>query len=359
MMRHRNNKTVAGVIAIACGCLALWLEGPACAQDKTKTPGNDGITQLYTAAKKEGTVVIWGPSDPIIYQKAQERLNKEYPGIKIEHFESLPEPVVQRLIAESQAGKPSSVDIVQSGSLRAVRPLIDRDMLVAYPEWEKDFGLDAVYAGHRFVGNYNLALPIAYNTKLVSAQEAPKSWEDLADGKWKGRKIILEARLVPFAMLGTEIGKAKAVDLAKRLLAQDPIIVQGGTTALNALAGGQAPLAVGVYAYAVNKLKKKGATIDWVPVSPLPLLTSALGVVKTAPHPNAARFFAGWMGTLEGQKIIYEYSGQATLVGKNAYGPEAERLKTARPKIILETDANFAAILEVQRELGKLAGALR
>jgi iron(III) transport system substrate-binding protein len=353
-----RHTTVVG-ITTASLLLSLFLLPDASAQDKGKTASNDAVAALYAAAKKEGTVVIWGPSDPIIYQKAQERLNKEYPGIKIEHFESLPEPIVQRLIAEGQAGKASSVDIVQSGSLRAVRPLIDRDMIVAYPGWEKDFGLDAVYAGNRFVGNYNLALPIAYNTKLVSAQEAPKNWEDLTDSKWKGRKIILEARLVPFAMLGTEIGKAKALELAKKILAQDPIIVQGGTTALNALAGGQAPIAVGVYAYAVNKLKRKGATIEWVPVSPLPLLTSALAVVKTAPHPNAGRFFAGWMGSLEGQKIIYEYSGQATLVGKNAYGPEAEKLKTARPKIILETDRNFAAILEVQRALGKLAGALR
>jgi len=354
-----NRQTAAIRIASVSIFLSLFLLSDAIAQDKAKSGGNDAIMQLYSAAKKEGTVVIRGPSDPIIYQKAQEVLNKEYPGIKIDHFESLPEPVVQNLITESQAGKPSSVDIVQSGSLRAVRPLIDRDMLVAYPGWEKDFGLDAVYAGHRFVGNYNLALPIAYNTKLVSAQEAPKTWEDLADGKWKGRKIIVEARLVPFAMLGSEIGKAKAIELVKKLLAQDPIILQGGTTVLNALAGGQAPIAIGLYAYAVDKLKKKGAPIDWVPVSPLPLLTSAMGVVKSAPHPNAARFFAGWMGTIEGGKIIYEYSGQATLVGKNAYGPEAERLKTAHPKIILETDKNFAAILDVQREIGKLAGALR
>jgi iron(III) transport system substrate-binding protein len=354
-----NRQTIAIHIASASIFLSLFLLSGAMAQDKAKSGGSDAIMQLYTAAKKEGTVVIRGPSDPIIYQKAQEVLNKEYPGIKIDHFESLPEPVVQNLITESQAGKPSTVDIVQSGSLRAVRPLIDRDMLVAYPGWEKDFGLDAVYAGHRLVGNYNLALPIAYNTKLVSAQEAPKNWEDLADGKWKGRKIIAEARLVPFAMLGAEIGKAKATELAKKVLAQDPIILQGGTTVLNALAGGQAPIAIGLYAYAVDKLKKKGATIDWVPVSPLPLLTSALGVVKTAPHPNAARLFAGWLGTIEGQKIIYEYSGQATLVGKNAYGPEAERLKTAHPKIILETDQNFAAIQDVQREIGKLAGALR
>jgi iron(III) transport system substrate-binding protein len=348
---------LAGPLAIVLASLLILIDGNA--EEKTKSAAADGVTQLYAAAKKEGTVVVWGPSDPVIYQRAQAVLDKQYPGIKIEHFESLPEPVVQRIIAETQAGKASSVDIVQSGSLRALRPLIDRDLLAAYPGWEKDFGLDAVYAGNRFVGNYNLALPIAFNSKMISPQDAPKRWEDLLDGKWKGRKILVEARLVPFAMLGTEMGKGKAAEMVKQLLAQDPIIMQGGTTVVNALAGGQAPIAVGVYAYAVDKLKRKGAPVDWVPVSPLPMLTSALGVLKTAPHPNAARFFAGWMGMRDGQKIIYEHSGQATLVGKNAYGPEAERLKAVGPKIILETDQNFASILEVQRELGKLAGALR
>ena len=96
------------------------------AQEKGKGAGSDAIAQLYAGAKKEGTVIIWGPTDAIIYQKMQAVLDKQYPGIKIEHFESIPEPLVQRIIAESQAGKPASVDIIQSGSLRAVRPLIDR-----------------------------------------------------------------------------------------------------------------------------------------------------------------------------------------------------------------------------------------
>jgi iron(III) transport system substrate-binding protein len=329
------------------------------AQERGKGAGSEAIAQLYTAAKKEGSVIIWGPTDAIIYQKMQAVLDKQYPGIKIEHFESIPEPLVQRIIAESQAGKPASVDIIQSGSLRAVRPLIDRDMLAVYPGWEKDFGLDAVYAGGRFVGAYNLTLPISYNSKAVSAKEAPKSWEELLDPKWKGRKLIIEARLVPFAMLGTEWGKAKATELVKRLLAQEPIIVQGGTTVANALAGGQVSVAIGTYAYTIERLKKAGATVDWMPVAPLPVLTSAVGVLKTAPHPNAARFFAGWMGTTEGQKIRYESSGQANEVGKNAIGAVAERIKAAHPAIILETEKNFTAILEIQRELGKLLGALR
>ena len=347
---------------IGLGFIAIFLVAVVCvsarAQDK-KPSGNDAITQLYNAAKKEGRVVIWGPTDGIVYEKMQEVLDKQYPGIKIEHFESLPEPLVQRIIAETQAGKPPAVDIIQSGSLRALRPLIDRDMLAAYTGWEKNFGLDAVYANDRFVGAYNLTLPIAYNTKAVSAKDAPKSWEDLADPKWKDKKIIVEARLVPFAMLGTEWGKPKATELVKKVLAQRPIIVQGGTTVANALAGGQVSLAVGTYAFTIEGLKKRGAAVDWIPVSPLPVLTSAEGVLKTAPHPDAARFFAGWMSTAEGQKIRYAIRGQSMEVGRNAIGNVAERIRTQKPAIILETDKTFASILEIQRELGRMLGALR
>ena len=333
--------------------------GTGYAQEKGKGD-SESIAQLYNAARKEGRVVIWGPTDAIVYQRMQEALDKQYPGIKIESFESIPEPLVQRIIAESQAGKPAAVDVIQSGSLRALRPLIDREMLAPYPGWEKVFGLDAVYADQRFVGGYNLTLPIAYNTKTVSAQEAPKTWEDLADPKWKGRKIIIEARLVPFAMLGTEWGKSKAIELTKKIIAQQqPLIVQGGTTVANALAGGQVSIAVGTYAFTIEGLKKQGAAVDWVAVSPLPVLTSAEGVLKTARHPNAGRFFAGWMGTPEGQKIRYATRGQAMEVGRNAIGNVAERIRSDKPTIILETDKTFTSILEIQRELGKLLGALR
>ena len=317
------------------------------------------IDKLYNAAKKEGRVVVWGPTDGIVYEKMQELLDKQYPGIKIESFESIPEPLVQRIIAENQAGKPAAVDIIQSGSLRALRPLIDRDLLASYPGWEKDFGLDAVYANHRFVGAYNLTLPIAYNSKVVSAKDAPKSWEDLAEPKWKGKKIIIEARLVPFAMLGTEWGREKAMDLVKKILAQQPLIVQGGTTVANALAGGQVSIAVGTYAFTIEGLKKRGAPVDWVAPSPLPVLTSAEGVLKTAPHPNAARFFAGWMGTAEAQKIRYSIRGQSMEVGRNAIGNVADRIRSEKPAVILETEKTFAGILEIQREMGKLLGALR
>jgi ABC-type glycerol-3-phosphate transport system substrate-binding protein len=132
-IRRRNLIALSTPVAlILLSLFVTWIcDGHG--QEKGKSAGNEAVAQLYAAAKKEGTVVIWGPTDAVIYQRAQAVLDKQYPGIKIEHFESIPEPLVQRIIAESQAGKPAAVDIIQSGSLRALRPLIDRDMLAAYP----------------------------------------------------------------------------------------------------------------------------------------------------------------------------------------------------------------------------------
>ena len=147
--------------------LAPVLSSSAYAQDKS-TAGNEAITQLYNAAKKEGTVIIWGPTDAIIYQRMQAYLDKQYPGIKIQHFESIPEPLVQRIIAESQAGKPAAVDIIQSGSLRALRPLIDRDMLATFPGWEKDFGLDALAGAMRFMRTSDLSARTISRCRLLT-----------------------------------------------------------------------------------------------------------------------------------------------------------------------------------------------
>ena len=315
------------IVCIVAALVTLSAIGGGYAQDKDKG-GGEGITQLYNAAKKEGTVIIWGPTDAIVYQRMQEALDKQYPGIKIrvlrKHSRAARAANHRRKPGRQARGRRR-----HSVRLVARAAAADRSRYAgAFPGWEKDFGLDAVYANQRFVGGYNLTLPIAYNTKMVSAQEAPKTWEDLADPKWKGRKIIIEARLVPFAMLGTEWGKGKAIELTKKILSQQqPLIVQGGTTVANALAGGQVSIAVGTYAFTIEGLKKQGAAVDWVAVSPLPVLTSAEGVLKTAAHPNAGRFFAGWMGTPEGQKIRYASRGQAMEVGRNAIGNVAERIK--------------------------------
>ena len=97
-MRTKKPRTAKIKVLLTLLLFDLWFSGAGYAQEKGKG-GGDAVTQLYAAAKKEGAVVIWGPTDAIIYQRMQEALDKQYPGIKIEHFESIPEPLVQRIIA--------------------------------------------------------------------------------------------------------------------------------------------------------------------------------------------------------------------------------------------------------------------
>ncbi len=159
-------------------------------------------------------------------------------------------------------------------------------------------------------------------------------------------------------MLGTEWGKGKETELVKKVLAQQRIIAQGGTTVAKALAGGQVHIAVGTYAYKIEGLKKQGAPVDWVAASTLPVLNTALGVIKTAPHPNAARFFAGWLGGAEGQKIRYSTSARPSRWAKTRLAPSPKESKPLSRRSYWNRK-DFATILEIQRELGKLLGALR
>ena len=166
--------------AMTLSCDYRWSSAPR--QDKA------AVDRLYNAAKKEGTVVIWGPTDAIIYQRMQEALDKQVPRYQdraLRKYSRAAGAKNHRRKPGRQAGRGRYHSVRFAAG---ARPLIDRDMLAPFPGWEKDFGLDAVYANQRFVGAYNLTLPISYNTKMVSAKDAPKSWEDLADPKWKDGK---------------------------------------------------------------------------------------------------------------------------------------------------------------------------
>ncbi len=123
-------------------------------------------------------------------------------------------------------------------------------------------------------------------------------------------------------MLGTEWGKGKALELVKRILSQQqPLIVQGGTTVANALAGGQVSIAVGTYAYTIERLKKQGAAVDWVPVSPLPVLTfGEWECSKPRPIPTPRDFLPVGSARRRDKTFDTATTGQAIEVGKNGIG---------------------------------------
>src|SRR5205807_1153346 len=146
----------------------------------------------------------------------------------------------------------------------------------------------------------------AYNTNLVKKSELPQGWEDLLDAKWKGRLGIerYNAEWL-LAVVGQMGGEEKAVALLKEIVRKNGVSVRKGYTLLTKLtASGEVPLAITVYSYMPEQLKKASQPIDWFFLGGKALARPHdIGVTRRAPHPAAALLFYEFELT-EGQKIL-------------------------------------------------------
>jgi iron(III) transport system substrate-binding protein len=99
-------------------------------------------------------------------------------------------------------------------------------------------------------------------------------------------------------------GNAKGMDYFKRLSALRPEVRQGHVLLANLVAAGDVPVGLTAYNSNVFPLKAKGAPIDFVPVQPVIARPQGIGVVRNAPHPNAAVLFMDFVLSPEGQRLF-------------------------------------------------------
>jgi iron(III) transport system substrate-binding protein len=200
--------------------------------------------------------------------------------------------LVQRIRAE--AGKPAA-DVFWSGEVFHTVRLAREGLLTAYRaefDWPASFADPNGY-WHGFALR---ARVIGYNTNRVSAQEAPKSLEEVLDAKWKGRLVMASPA---FGTTGGDVaswfahyGPDRARDILRRLKDNDVRIVSGNSTAVRKIATGEADLCFtdtdDIYAgqrngwpVAMNYLDQRG---DGVLVIP-----NTAALLRGGPHAEAAQ----------------------------------------------------------------------
>ena len=147
----------------------------------------------------------------------------------------------------------------------------------------------------------------AYNTELVKKEELPKNWEDLADARWKGKLGIEQEDSDWLAGIYSEIGEKRAGKVFKQISATNGVSIRKGHTLLTQLvASGEVPLALTVYNYKAEQLRRQGAPISWFTIGNAIARPNGVGVMRRAPHPHAAVLFYDFELSEEGQKIFAE-----------------------------------------------------
>lgn len=275
-------------------------------------PAQTVTPALVAAATKEGQVTWYTSADLQLAEKVGKAFEQKFPGVRARVERAGGERIFSRVAQEYAAGLhvPDAVstgDAAQfiawkrSGLLAAYVP---DDVAKHIPTEHRD--RDGLYATVRA----SLCV-MAYNTQLVSSGEAPKSFADLLDPKWKGKIVKAHPSYSGTIMTSTyqmvrELGWGYLEKLAQQQLLQ----IQSATDTPKKVVLGERPVMADGNESNVLLLKEAGQPIELIyPSEGTPSIVQPSAVFTAAPHPNAARLFQNYLFSVEGQELFVNIGG--------------------------------------------------
>jgi iron(III) transport system substrate-binding protein len=301
----RRSVLKAGTTLAASGVFAEPLRAAA-------PPAEAMTPALIEAAKKEGKVVHYTSVDLPLAEKVAKAFEAKYPGIAVRIERTGAERVFTR-IAQEQASKIYACDVVQSSDAAhfvawkrdgLLAPYVPEDVAKHYPTEHKD--PDGLFASYRVY----LCI-IAYNTSLVKADEAPKSFADLLDPKWVSKIVKAHPGYSGTILTATyQTARDLGWSYYEKLAQQKVMQVQSASDPPKKLALGERAVMADGIEYGIFQLKESGQPVEPVYATEgSPLIVGPNGILKNAPNPNAARLLQSFMLSAECQQFNVDLGG--------------------------------------------------
>jgi iron(III) transport system substrate-binding protein len=320
---------------------------------------NDQLDKLMAAARKEGVVNFHAPSliGPEAAQLLGSAFNKKYGlNIKVNYFPSSSfTKDTAKVIGQAALGVAPEWDVMVLTENNHA-DLAQKKLHLPFDY--KLFGIDPKaiqHDGGTLALSHGLVLP-AYNTKVVAANDAPKSWEDLLDPKWRDGKLGVSDATYYFSMFAAgPWGETKTTEYVRGLARQRPFLGRLAELSIR-LELGEISMAVMLSESTVHTAKSKGAPIAFADkIEPVLVSTTNIGVIKGAPHPNAALLFTAFNLSPEVQDIWEKYRGHtsAFVPGTRTYnflkGKRVIFMEGQDPKMVDKLANEYSRILGFTR----------
>src|SRR6266704_467485 len=285
------------VASFACLLVALFYCERAVAQAPARPAG---------AAGGEREVVWYTAMNIPDAEPLRKRFREKYPELNLTILRQPGEKIRTRILTETRAGK-FFWDVVSFNHLD-MDVLNQEGLLASYasPESRSGFPKGAVDPEGRWAAIYVRQYVIGYNTRSVPRSEAPKSWQDLLQAKWKEKFAMDESEVEWYAAMLDYLGGEKGLDFMRALARQNPQLRRGHSLLSKLLVAGDVPLAL-VHAAEMEEAMRNGAPVDWVTtLDPIVTSPSQVAVSSRSPHPHAARLFVDFLLSAQGQALIRE-----------------------------------------------------
>ena len=265
--------------------------------------------ELIEAARKEGKISYYSALELNTAERLGKAFEAKYPGISVHVERSGAERFNQR-IAQEQSSGINAVDVANSTDPAHYLDWKSKDWLAPYlpDDVAKHFPADQIDPDGTYATSCAWLEIIGYNTNLVKAEDAPKSYADLLDAKWQGKLVKAHpgysgAIMTATFVLSRELGWSYFEKLAQQRVLQ----VQSAADPPKKLMLGERAVMADGNDYNLSVMKDQGMPVEIVYASEgSPLIIVPSGVFRSAPNPNAARLFQSFFFSLEGQQMLVD-----------------------------------------------------
>ena len=262
----------------------------------------DSLDQLYEKAKAEKSLVLYTGAGPAAAKAAADAFEKRFPGIAVTakgDFSNRLDREIDRQVRDKKV----VVDVAQLQTIQDFRRWDKRGAVLHF----KPEGFEQVLAPMKdkngaFVAVNAVPLFYGYNAQKLSAAEAPKSARDFLKPEFRGKLVTCypaddDATLYDFWLIEKTYGRSWMT----RYMANQPVFVQGHRDVAARVKAGTQPASFDMSNSSFGAGSDPTLTRALPAEDKIPVFFTAVGILKAAPHPNAAKLFVTWMLSREQQ----------------------------------------------------------
>jgi iron(III) transport system substrate-binding protein len=296
-------------VSVAFAC-ALAAPAPAATvAEIANLKGPDRERILVEGAKTEGKVTIYSAMiEDQALRPITSAFHQKYPFIEAEFWRADTRDLINKALAEARA-RAVVGDIVEGGGVS--QALIKAGAVQAFstpalaPYDKQRYDSKGLWAATR-VSYFGLA----YNTRLMKADDAPKTYEALLDPRWKNKLCWAATTETGGAMMfitfirlimGEEKGEAYLRDLSKQNIAN---MSGSPREVVNKVMQGECAVGIDIFLHHPVISAQKGASAAPQPLEPVMSNASVVTLSKGTTHPHAAMLLIDYLLSKEAQQVL-------------------------------------------------------
>lgn len=302
--------SLAMVMTLLTGCGNKTETGTPSVDDPNSGAADTAMTKGKLNKDYTGKVMLYSSMQEDQLVALKDAFQRKYPNVTMEYYFAGTSKVVTKISTEAQSGHVAA-DVIWVGDAADYVSFKDSGILQPYSSPEAEGGVidpayidpDGYYTAGRLVG-----VGVIYNTTLVSEADAPKTWNDLLDERWKGQIVMSDpgtAGTTKYWMNAMMCNDQYGTDYMQKLKDNGCYLESGTTATHNQLAAGAYQVGVGLD-YVTANLANEGSPIAFLYPEDTVSIPSPIGLVANCDNQENGELLYDFLLSKEGQEILVQ-----------------------------------------------------